>query len=64
MYLATGTITNLITFLLGKSSYGLGASGSIVGLMGALTSYYYFNRQALGRQADSSKYHLLSSIII
>ena len=62
MYLATGVITDLITFLLGKSSYGLGASGSIVGLMGALTSYYYLNRQALGGQADFSKYPIVYMI--
>jgi len=52
-YVAAGTIANAITFLLGKSPYSVGASGSIFGMIGALAVHFYRNKNILGVRAEA-----------
>jgi membrane associated rhomboid family serine protease len=52
LYLASGVLANSWTFLAGTSSFSLGASGCILALIGAFTSYYYFNCHILGRMSE------------
>jgi len=50
--LASGVLANSGTFLAGTSSFSLGASGCTLALIGAFTSYYYFNCHILGRMPE------------
>lgn len=59
LYLASGILTNLVTYSLGTSARTIGASGATLGLMGALASYFLYNQKALGQRADIA----LSSIV-
>jgi membrane associated rhomboid family serine protease len=52
LYLASGVLANSWTFLAGTSSFSLGASGCTLALIGAFTSYYYFNCHILGRMSE------------
>jgi rhomboid protease GluP len=52
-YVAAGALANTMTFLMGKSPYSVGASGSIFGMIGALAVHFYRNKNILGVRAEA-----------
>lgn len=53
IYVLSGLLGNIFTYLAGTSPYSLGASGSICGVLGALTMFFYRNKKVLGSQATA-----------
>ena len=52
IYILSGVIANISTFLLNTSPMSLGASGCLFGIIGAFAAYFFRNRNILGRQAE------------
>lgn len=52
IYILSGAIANLGTFLANSSPFSLGASGCTFGLMGAFAAYFYSNKRILGAQSE------------
>jgi rhomboid protease GluP len=46
-YILSGVLANIGTYIIRSSPYALGASGCIYGILGALTTYFYRNREYL-----------------
>lgn len=51
MYVGSGVLADVSTYLLRCSPYSLGASGCVFGLVGAMAAFYYSNRAVLGRRS-------------
>ncbi len=62
--LASGVLANSGTFLAGTSSFSLGASGCTLALIGAFTSYYYFNCHILGRMPELALNSIKNTMVI
>jgi rhomboid protease GluP len=64
IYLASGVVANLLTFLAGSSPYSLGASGCTFGLIGAFACHFYRNQRVLGASAQAGLESLKQSVFI
>jgi len=49
IYLASGIVGGIVTFVLQPNAFAAGASGAIFGVFGALGAFYFTNRRALGQ---------------
>lgn len=63
IYLGSGTLANLATFLLRQSPFSLGASGSTFGLMGAYATYLYLNAGISGRNTRAVLKNLARTVL-
>ncbi len=61
IYVASGLLGSVFSFMFNTGSIGAGASGAIFGVLGALVSYYAVNYRLLGRFARQT---LLGILII
>ena len=64
IYLASGVLANLLTFLAGSSPFSLGASGCTFGLVGAFACHFYRNQRVLGASAQAGLQSLKQTVLI
>jgi membrane associated rhomboid family serine protease len=62
IYLLSGILANLFTYLMGWSPSSIGASSSIYGLMGAMGMYYLYQSDALGDRAQIGTCNLMCHV--
>ena len=53
IYIGSGALANVGTYLLSQSPRSVGASGCLFGLIGALGLFFYRNKKILGPRADA-----------
>jgi len=64
IYLASGLLANIGTYIAGTSPYALGASGCVFGLLGALGGYFMTNKKILGRSSEYALESLKQTMFI
>jgi len=64
IYLSSGVLANLATYLIGASPYSLGSSGSTFGLIGAFAVYFYRNQAIIGPAAKANLSSLKRTILL
>lgn len=62
IYLMSGLIANMGTFLAHTSPYSLGASGCVFGIIGAFGMFYYRNKKVLGQSSDIALQSIVRTI--
>ena len=64
MYIGSGAVANVGTYLLGRSARSVGASGCLFGLIGALGLFFYRNKQILGPRADAGLESIKRTVVM
>eukprot|EP01041_Mallomonas_annulata_P002019 gene2019-3925_t len=64
IYMGSGVLADIATYLMKTSPYSLGASGCIFGLTGAMGSFYLKNRDRLGSHAEQGIESIKRTLVI
>ena len=62
IYLMSGLLANMATFIAHSSPYSLGASGCVFGIIGAFGIFYYRNKNILGESSDIALQSIMRTI--